>query len=76
VIQSNARFGLNDLLEVHPEHVSIYDGKDRFMTKGRSLDLTSAMKRRIATAKEAVNCLVHARFTSMARVNGDTKYKP
>ena len=47
VIQSNARFGLADRLEVHLDHVRMPAGNGRTAekTKGRSLDLMSAIAR-------------------------------
>jgi hypothetical protein len=45
VIQSNARFGLTDRLEVHLDHVRMPDGNGREKTKGRPLDVLSAIKR-------------------------------
>ena len=46
VIQSNARFALTDRLEVHLDHVRMLagNGKRAEKTKGRSLDLLSAIK--------------------------------
>jgi len=38
VIQSNARFGLSDCLEVHLEHVRMPAGNGRVKTNGRLLD--------------------------------------
>jgi len=37
-IQSNARFGLRDYLEVHLDHVRMPAGNGGVRTKGRSLD--------------------------------------
>ena len=42
-------------------------------TKGRSLDVLSAIKRSIV--KAAFLCLAQALIIAMARVNGDPKYK-
>jgi hypothetical protein len=47
VIQSNARFGLSDHLEVHLDHVRIPVGNGREKAKRRSLDDLSAIKRSI-----------------------------
>ena len=49
VIQSNARFGLADRLEVHLEHVTMPagNGKTSEKTKGRSLDVMSEIKKSI-----------------------------
>ena len=46
VIQSNARFGLTDRLEVHLDHVRLppANGKRAEKTKGHSLDVMSAIK--------------------------------
>ena len=45
VVQSNARFGLPDSLEVHLDHVRMLAGNGREKTKGRSLDVMNAIKR-------------------------------
>jgi len=47
VIQSIARFGLSDRLEVHLDHVRlpVGNGNGGVKTKGRSLDVMSAIKR-------------------------------
>jgi hypothetical protein len=76
-IQSNARFGLTDRLEVHLDHVRMPagNGKRAEKTKGRSLDVLSAIKRSIVAVKAAFLCLAHALVISMARVNGDPKSK-
>jgi hypothetical protein len=74
-IQSNARFGLTDRLEVHLDHVRMPAGNGREKTKGRSLDVLRAIKRSIVVAKAAFLCLAHALITAMAQVNGDSKYK-
>ena len=47
VIQSNARFRLSDRLEVHLDHVRMPVGNGGVKTKGRSLDVLSAIKRSI-----------------------------
>jgi len=49
------------------------NGKKAEKTKGRSLDVLSAIKRSIV--KAAFLCLAHALIIAMARVNGDPKYK-
>ena len=49
VIQSNARFGLVDRLEVHLDHVRMPAGNGGVKTKGRSLDVMSAIKKSIVT---------------------------
>jgi len=53
VIQSNTRFGLTERLEVHLDHVRMPagNGKRAEKTKGRSLDIVSAIKR--STVKPA-----------------------
>jgi hypothetical protein len=45
-MQSNARFALTDRLEVHLDHVRMPAGNGKLAekTKGRSLDLLSAIK--------------------------------
>ena len=49
VIQSNPRFGLADRLEVHLDHVRMFAGNGREKTKGRSVDVMSAIKKSIVT---------------------------
>ena len=44
-IQSKARFALSDRLEVHLDHVRMPVGNGREKTKGRALDVLSAIKR-------------------------------
>jgi hypothetical protein len=73
VIQSNARFGLTDRLEVCLDHVRMPAGNGREKTKGRSLDVLSAVKKGIVVVKAAFLCLAHA-LIAMASVNGDPKY--
>ena len=53
VVQSNARFGLCDRLEVHLDHVRmpVGNGKTAEKTKGRSLDVLSAIKNSIVKLK-------------------------
>jgi len=46
-VHSNARFGLSDSLEVHLDHVNLPAGNGREKTKGRSLDVMSAIKKSI-----------------------------
>ena len=57
VIQSNARFGLSNRVEVHPDHVRIPAGNGGVKTKGRSLDVMSAIKKNIVRVKAAINSL-------------------
>ena len=61
VIQSNARFALTDRLEVHLDHVRMPAGNGKMAekTKGRSLDVLSAIKR-IVVVKAAFLFLAHA----------------
>ena len=75
VIQTNASFAPTDRLEVHLDHVRMPAGnaKKAEKTKGRSLDVLSAIKRSIVV-KAAILCLAHA-IIAMARVNKDPKYK-
>ena len=70
VIQSNARFGFADRLEVHLDHVRMPagNGKAAEKTKGRSLDVMSAIKKSIVTVKAAINCLAYALVIAIARV--------
>jgi len=74
VVQSNARFGLTDRLDIHLEHVSMPAGNGREKTKVRSLDVMSAIKKSIVVVKAKFLCLVHALIITMARVNGDPTY--
>jgi hypothetical protein len=74
VIQSNARFGLTDRLEVHLDHVRMPAGNGHEKTKGRLLNVLSAIKRSIVV-KAAFLCLAHALIIAVARVNDNTKYK-
>ena len=57
VIQSNARFGLSNRLEVYLDHVMMPADHGRVKTKGRSLDVMSAIKRSIVRVNAAINCL-------------------
>jgi hypothetical protein len=75
VIQSNARFALTDRLEVHLDHVRMPVGNGREKTKGRSLDVLSAVKRSIITVKAFLLCLAHALIIAMVQVIRDPKYK-
>jgi hypothetical protein len=76
VFQSNARFGLTDRLEVRLENVRMPggNGKRAEKTKGRSLDVLSAIKKSIVVVKAAFLCLAHALIIAMVRVNVDPKY--
>jgi hypothetical protein len=74
-IQSNARFGLTDRLEVYLDHVRMPAGNGREKTKGWSLDVLSAIRKSIVVVKAAFLCLTHALIIAMARVNDDPKYK-
>ena len=74
VVQSNARVGLTDCLEVHLYHVRMPAGNGREKTKGRSLDVLSAVKNSITVVKIAFLCLTYALIITMARVNADPKY--
>jgi hypothetical protein len=51
------------------------DGNGREKTKGRSIDVLSAVKRSIVVVKAAVLCLAHALVISIAQVNNNPKYK-
>ena len=74
VVQSNARFGLVDRLQVHLDHVSMAIGNGRVKTKGRSFNVLSSVKRSIVV-KAAFLCLAHSLIVAMARANGDPMYK-
>ena len=76
VIQSNARFGLTNRLEVQLDNVRIPvgNGKSAEMKKGRSLDVLSSIKRSIVAVEAAFLYLAHALIIAMAHVNGEPKY--
>ena len=78
VVQSNAWFGLYHRLEVHLNNVRMPNGKGKRSekTKGRSLDVLSAIKWSIVVFQEAIFCLAHALIIAMSRVNGNHKQKP
>ena len=75
VIQTNASFAPTDRLEVHLDHVRMPagNGKKSEKTKGRFLDVFSAIKKRVVVVKAAFLCLAHALIIAMAQVNGDPK---
>ena len=75
VVKRNARFGLSDRLEVHLDHVRMPagHGKTAEKTKGRPLDILSAIKKSIVVVKAAFSCLAHALSIAMAKVNSDPK---
>jgi len=75
VIRTNARFCLSDRLEIHQDHVSVPDGNGRVKTKGRSLNVMSAIKKSIDIVKAVLNCLAYALIIAMAHVNGDPKFQ-
>ena len=54
-VHSNARFGFSDRLELHLDHVRApaVNGKRAEKTKGRSLDVLSAIKKSIVFVKAA-----------------------
>ena len=74
VIESHATFGLTGRLEVQLGHVRMPAGNSKFAkkTKGRSLNVSSAIKKGIVV-KAAFFCLDHALIIAMARVNVDPK---
>jgi hypothetical protein len=51
------------------------NGRTAEKTKGRSLDILSAIKKSIVKVKAGFLCLSHALIIAMAKVNGDHKYK-
>lgn len=75
VIQINARFALPDHLGVHLDHVKMPVGNGQEKTKGRSLDVLSAIKKSIVVVNAFFLWLVHALIIAMSRVNNDTKFK-
>jgi hypothetical protein len=66
VIQSNARFGLTDRLEVRLDHVRMPAGNGTEKSKGRSLDVLSAVKKSIVVVKATFLCLAHALIIAIA----------
>jgi len=62
MFQSNARFVLNDRLDVHLNHVWMPagNGTTAEKTKGRSLDVLSTIKKSIVVVKAVFSCLAHA----------------
>jgi hypothetical protein len=74
VVQSNARFALTDRLEVHLDHDRMPAGNGREKTKGRSIDVLSAVKKSIVVVKAAVLCLAHALGIAIAQLSNDPKY--
>jgi hypothetical protein len=74
VIQSNARFGLSDRLEVRLDNVMMPAGNGREQKKGRPLYNLSAIKNCIGVVKAIFQCLAHALVTAMVRIDGDPKY--
>ena len=76
VIQSNARFGLTDRLEVYLDHVKIPVGNGKLAEKttGRSLDVPSGIKQSIVSVNSAYLCLTHALIIVIAQVNVDPKH--
>ena len=75
VVQSNARFGLADRIEIHLDHIRMPAGNGGVKTKGRSLDDMSAIKKSIVSVKAAFNCLAYSLIIAMARLNGVPKYQ-
>jgi hypothetical protein len=75
VVKSNVTFGLCDRFEVHLDNVRIPVSKGREKTKGRHLDVLSAIKKSIVNVKSGFLCLAHALIIAMAKINGYPKYK-
>ena len=73
MIQNNARFGLNDRLEIHLDHVKMPAGNGIFKMKGRSLDVMIVVKISMVIFKTTINCLVYALIIAMASVNDAPK---
>ena len=74
VVQSNARFGVSDRLEVHLGQVRMPDGNGHEKTKGSSLNCLSAIKKTIVKVKAGFLCLAHAPIIAKTRINRDPKY--
>ena len=77
VVESNARFGLSDRLEIHLDHIRMPagNGKTAEKTKVRFLDVMSTIKKSIVKVKAEFLCMAHALIIAISRVNGDPKYK-
>ena len=74
VVQSNARLGLTDRLQLHLDDVRMPAGNGGVKTKELSLNVMSAIKKSIVVVEAAIKCLVYALIIAMARMNGDPKY--
>ena len=76
VVPSNARFGPSDRHEVNLDHVRMPAGNGRTVekTKGRFLNVLSAIRKSIVVVKAKFLCLAHALIIVMARVICDPKY--
>jgi len=76
IVQSNSMFGLSDHLEMNLDHVRMRAGNYRTAekTKGRSLDVMSAIKNNIEVVKAAFLCLAHALINPVSKINRDRKY--
>ena len=74
VVKCNVTFGFCDRFEVHLDNVRIPVGKGREKTKGRTLDVLSAIKKIIVKVKTGFFCLAHALIIVMAKTNGVPKY--
>ena len=72
-VNSNARFGLCDPLDVHLEHFRMPagNGKRAEKMKERSLGFLSAIKKSIVVVHAVILCLANALIILIARVNGD-----
>ena len=75
VLQSNSTLGLTERLEVQLYHVTMPSGNGRLKTKGRSLEVMSAIKRIISAVKAAFICMAHVLIICTALVNGNPMYK-
>jgi hypothetical protein len=73
IIQNNASFALTDRLEVHMYHFRMTAGNGKLAenTKGRYLNVLSAIKKSIVTVKAAFLYLAHALVIATDRVNND-----
>jgi len=77
MIQSNAKFGLGDRLEVHLDHVRVLAGigKRAEKTKRRSFDVIRAVKKSIVRIMVALNCLLLHILSLWLSVNSDPKHQ-
>lgn len=76
IIQSNARFLINDKITIHVDHVRmpLGNGRSFLKTNGQSVDTVSHLKRSIVEVKAKHQCLIHALIIAIAKVDKDPNY--